>query len=152
MKRETASNNEKAATFVKKMREFVDEALQGKAEVPMRHGQVNVTAVAEKLGFARERFHSNKALAQEMARLLEFMGQVAITEAKPGHSNKEMRALEARVKTLEKALLLKTIELEAVREQTLRRDQAEEYLLRTGRVIHPYQRQYPNGSCNSFNN
>jgi predicted RNase H-like nuclease (RuvC/YqgF family) len=151
MKRENASNNEKAAAFVKKMNDYVDDAVAGRVLVPMRHGQVNVSAVAKKLGFARERFHSNKFLENEMSRLRAFMGDSPDQEINSTHSDKEIKALETRIKALEKALFLKTMELEAIREDNFRKEHAEEHLLRTGRVVHPYQGRSMKGTLCSAN-
>lgn len=142
MKREMQSNNDKATDYAKRMRRFVDDAMNGKLAVPMRHGRVNVSAVAAILGFARERFHSNELLEAELKRLRTFLNEQPEVSL-PADTPKELKALEMRIQTLEKALLLKSIELEAMRDAHLRQEHAEELLLRTGRIIQPFQRPGP---------
>ena len=140
MSREVISNNDKAALYVTKMKRFVDKVIAGEIHVPIQHGRVNASMVAKQLGFARERFHSNALLEAELTRLRQFMGENASTASRTGEVDKEVRVLEARIKTLEKSLLLKTIELETLREEYRRREHAEDHLLRTGRIIHPFHR------------
>lgn len=141
MKFHPVSNNDKAAQYVAKMKDYVDNAIAGDVVIPMLRGRINASAVGAKLGFDRERFYSNELLEKEMNRLREFAGEEIVVIAKPVHSDKEIRTLEARIKTLEKLLLLKSLELEAVREENVRRERAEDHLLRTGRVVHPVERK-----------
>lgn len=139
MKRERLSNNDKATDYVNRMKRFVDDAMTAKLQVPMKHGRVNTSAVAANLGFPRERFYSNDLLAAELERLRAFLNEQPNTTVAPG-TPKEVKALIMRIQGLEKALLLKSIELESMRDLHLRREQAEEHLLRTGRIIQPFQR------------
>lgn len=141
MRIDPVSNNDKAAQYVAKMKDYVDNAIAGNVVIPMLRGRINASAIGAKLGFDRERFYSNELLEKEMRRLREFACEEIIVAAKPVHSDKEIRTLEARIKTLEKLLLLRSLELEAFREENVCRERAEEHLLRTGRVVHPFERQ-----------
>lgn len=133
---EIRSNNAKASEYASRMSTFVDETIAGFQSIPMRHGKINWSAIARSLGFDRERFHSNDELKQQMERLRLYAHEHPKTTPAIQLGEDEIKKLRDRIRDLEEKLAIKTAECDSFYEETVRRKRAEEWLLRTGRVVH----------------
>lgn len=139
---ETLSNQERGRRAALRLQAYVDQAIKGKAKVPMRHGRINKTIICNKLKITKSTIGSNKMLGEAFA-LLETHANTVKPMANPNatYSERYVRELEESLEAAEKRSAIQQATIDSLRRELRQRDAAEQHMIETGRQIRLFK--YP---------